>query len=148
VFREKYELRGRAQDGNARQYGRVKNIQDNEKMASYTVKDNNIRTNFEEEQLRKIFEGSYKKKPKKTKEMINEELKEYLREIERVNSDKIYMEQELKAGVCKYHIENKTKWSLTASYVQRVVSNFIAYESSRGLEYRLQEIYNICKVHI
>lgn len=147
LFRDKYKLRGRAEGGCARQYGKEKNIRDNEKMASYTVKDNNIRTNFEEEELRKIFEGSFKKEKKKSKDMITKELKEYLREVERDNKDKLYIEQELKAGVCRYHMINNTRWCLTAAYVQRVTSLFISYDSSRGFEDRIQEIYNICKVH-
>jgi len=77
VFRKKFKLRGRAKDGNARQYGKIKNIEDLEKLKSYTIKDGNYRSNMPEQDVAKYFETSFKKAEKKK---IYEEISEYLEE--------------------------------------------------------------------
>ena len=59
---EKYGLRGKASKGKARQYGKIKNIKDLEKLKSYTVKDGNYRSNLSPEEVQAYFEKSYKKK--------------------------------------------------------------------------------------
>ncbi len=41
VFKQKYKLRGRAQKGLCRQYGKVKEIENIQRMMAYTVKDGN-----------------------------------------------------------------------------------------------------------
>lgn len=51
IFIDKYKLRGKALKDKPRQYGRVKKIEDLSRMAAYTIKDKNIRTNMSEEQL-------------------------------------------------------------------------------------------------
>lgn len=55
VFKDKYKLRGRAVCGAPRQYGKVSQIRDIQKMARYTCKDKNIITNLEEEELDAIL---------------------------------------------------------------------------------------------
>lgn len=61
VFVKKYKLRGKAKDGNCRQYGKIKDIQDIDKLKSYTIKDNNYRSNLSEADVLRIFEQSHKK---------------------------------------------------------------------------------------
>lgn len=53
VFKDKFKLRGVAKDGKPRQYGRVKKIEDLTRMAAYTIKQDNVRTNMTEAQLAK-----------------------------------------------------------------------------------------------
>ncbi len=62
---EKFKLRGKAKDGKSRQYGKVKEIDNVEKMAAYTLKDGNIRTNMSEKDLEKYRSISYKKNEEK-----------------------------------------------------------------------------------
>ncbi len=62
---EKFKLRGKAKDGKSRQYGKVKDIESVDKMAAYTLKDGNIRTNMEEKDLEKYRSISYKKNEEK-----------------------------------------------------------------------------------
>jgi len=62
---EKFKLRGKAKDGKSRQYGKVKEIDNVEKMAAYTLKDGNIRTNMSENDLEKYRSISYKKNQEK-----------------------------------------------------------------------------------
>lgn len=55
VFKDKYGLRGRAISGAPRQYGKVSQIRDIQKIARYTCKDKNIITNIGEEELDAIL---------------------------------------------------------------------------------------------
>lgn len=65
IFKDKYKLKGKAYkiDGNGypRQYGKLKEIKDFEKMGSYTVKDGNIRTNMSQNVIDNFVEKSHKK---------------------------------------------------------------------------------------
>jgi len=47
VFIDKFKLRGKAIKDKPRQYGRVKKIEDFNRMCAYTIKDGNIRTNMD-----------------------------------------------------------------------------------------------------
>jgi len=64
IFIDKYKLRGKALKDKPRQYGRVKKIEDFNKMGSYTLKDGNIRTNMTEEQLADWKSRAFKLKEK------------------------------------------------------------------------------------
>lgn len=73
VFRKKYKLRGRATKGQARQYGKLTEIRDFERLKSYTLKEGNIRTNMSEEELASAKENSFSKNEKidKREKMVN-----------------------------------------------------------------------------
>lgn len=58
----KYNLRGKAGKDKTRQYGKIKAIKDLEKLKSYTIKDNNYRSNLSESEVNAYFEKSFKKK--------------------------------------------------------------------------------------
>jgi len=75
IFIDKYKLRGKALKDKPRQYGRVKRIQDLERMCAYTLKDNNIRSNMTEQQLDSYRNISFKKKELKE---FKEQLWEYV----------------------------------------------------------------------
>ncbi|AXQ65696.1 MAG: putative replicase [Cressdnaviricota sp.] len=75
IFRNKYQLRGRATKGCPRQYGKEKNIKDHEKMARYTCKDKNVRSNMTKEEIdevlgMKLEEVKNTKKKSKYEKMI------------------------------------------------------------------------------
>lgn len=55
VFKDKYKLRGRATNGAPRQYGKLKQINDIQKIARYTCKDKNVRTNLTDLELDDIL---------------------------------------------------------------------------------------------
>ena len=61
VFIERFKLRGRAAKGLPRQYGKVKAIDNHDKMAAYTLKDGNIRTNIPESRLDALRKVSFQK---------------------------------------------------------------------------------------
>jgi len=71
VFIDKLKLRGQARNGRPRQYGKVGDIDDFEKMLSYTVKDENIRSNLSDELINEAIDKSFKKQsPKLLKEKM------------------------------------------------------------------------------
>jgi len=61
VFKRKLALRGKALKNKPRQYGKIKDIKDYEKLGAYTVKDANIRTNFPQDEIDIFCQKSYKK---------------------------------------------------------------------------------------
>lgn len=75
VFITKYKLRGKASAGKARQYGKIKNIDDIEKLKSYTIKDGNYRSNMSEADVKSIFEKSHKKESIK---LLKEKVYDYI----------------------------------------------------------------------
>lgn len=68
-FIEKYKLRGSAREGIARQYGKIKKINDLEKLHQYMCKDicteNPIYTNYENDEIDAWAKKSFKKQSKK-----------------------------------------------------------------------------------
>lgn len=55
IFRKKYKLQGRATKGCPRQYGRMHNIKSQEKIAQYTCKDKNVRSNMTKEEIDEVL---------------------------------------------------------------------------------------------
>ena len=79
VFIDKLKLSGKATSGNPRQYGKVANIDDFDKMLSYTVKDSNIRSNLSDELLNDAIDKSFKKQqPKLLKDKMTKYVDDYL----------------------------------------------------------------------
>lgn len=60
-FKGRYNLSGRAYKNKAKQYGKVKDIRDLEKMETYTVKDKNVRSNYSDEEIKLLISKSYEK---------------------------------------------------------------------------------------
>lgn len=61
VFRKRYHLRGQAKKGLSRQYGKLRDIHDLERMGAYTVKDGNIRTNLSDSIIARWASLSFKR---------------------------------------------------------------------------------------
>lgn len=64
VFKDKFNLTGRATKGCPRQYGKVKNIENLERMKAYTVKSKNVISNMEQQELERIMEQSFEREDK------------------------------------------------------------------------------------
>lgn len=64
VFKDKFKLTGRATKGCPRQYGKVKQIENLERMKAYTVKSKNVISNMEQEELEHIIEESFEREDK------------------------------------------------------------------------------------
>ncbi len=71
VFKDKFKLSGRAGNGEGRQYGRVKAIEDIIRMKAYVMKDGNFRSNIPKDEQLELLSIAFKKDEKET------ELKEF-----------------------------------------------------------------------
>jgi len=60
-----FKLRADSKKGKRKQYGKINQIKDIEKLKSYTVKDGNYRSNLSSSQMAEIIERSFKKTKKK-----------------------------------------------------------------------------------
>jgi hypothetical protein len=82
VFKQKYNLRGRATKNLCRQYGKIKQIENIEKMMAYTVKDKNcdykMGAHLTKDDIKAAFDSSYKKED--NLEKLNKIMLEYINE--------------------------------------------------------------------
>lgn len=126
VFKDKFKLRGVAKDGNPRQYGRVKRIEDLERMAAYTIKDGNIRTNMSQKQL-----DTYKAITFKAKEQFTfeDELYQYLidNSINPDTGNKIISFQQIAVQVVHFIRNYKVKQYINRNKIDRYVRFYQMY---------------------
>lgn len=146
VFIDRFKLRGRASKGKPRQYGKVKHIENVEKMKQYTLKEADYVSNLSDEELKMLFEKSYKKAEEIDEQ---EELFKYLGKLQMLDgrpytiNNKVYVdgyEQEeyehnqyinycrLCKGVIMYYIKlRKSRRGLTKSSIEGIVRKYIMY---------------------
>ena len=112
IFRNKYKLRGRATKGCPRQYGKEKNIKNHEKMARYTCKDKNVRSNMTKEEIDEVL-GMKLEEVKNTKKASKyEKMKEYVEQLishdgyENTRDD-IMASETIKVAIISFMRENK-----------------------------------------
>lgn len=149
VFKDKYNLRGRATKGSPRQYGRVKTINNLEKMKAYTLKDNNFRTNMTEDQIQKYVEMAFKKNDQLT---LDENLLKDLYEIfhDYVEIDKDTNEEVMCPARGKeiYKIQRDcftgqvAKMSIYRIYQQNMEMDTIPYELLRRTIIDLMKVWD------
>jgi len=78
VFKRKYGLRGRAEKDKPRQYGKLREIHDMERMGAYTCKENNLRTNLTSKTIERWLKASFEQKEaEKWREKVFEALDEF-----------------------------------------------------------------------
>ena len=82
IFKDRYKLRGRAIKGSPRQYGKENHIRDIQKIARYSCKDKNVRTNLTEEELDDLL-GQKLEECKNTKGESMENIKKCMLYVER-----------------------------------------------------------------
>lgn len=148
VFKNKYNLRGRAVDGKPRQYGKVKEIENLEKMKAYTLKEGVYETNIPDEEIEMLYSMSKSKNEEADKE---DELMKYLddvpmkyheQECHGVNTDAGYYR--LCKAVVKFYIENnKSRKGLTKAGVQGIVRKFIMYHYKGSIDMKTDWVYRI-----
>ena len=118
IFKKRYNLRGQARNGLPRQYAKLKKIEDLSKMASYTIKSGNIKTNMPQDEVDKYFANSFKKEEKKK---LYQEVHEYL---ETTYTKKINLIYEVMEHT-KEHID--IKWRI----IRKIKLNIINYLRTR-----------------
>lgn len=120
IFRNKYNLRGQAIKDHPRQYGKIKQIHDLDKMAAYTLKDGNIRTNMEKNIIAQYIALSHRKAREKD---LREELFIFLKSK---NETDPYT---LRTFILQYFRDrsDKTKKSLTRNIVHSYLISYMLY---------------------
>lgn len=125
-FKDKLKLRGQARDGNPRQYGKVKKIEDIERMAAYTIKQGNIRTNMTESQLE-----TYKKITFTTKDEMayEDELYEYLSHTAIHDNHSPYVGQKLTSynGIALYVVKFVRKHKKKIYFNRNKLDKYVRY---------------------
>ena len=142
-LKKKYKLRGRAEKGKARQYGKIKEIEDLEKLLAYTVKDGNYRGNFSEDEIQKFVEKSFKKDDIK---QFKKQVLEHIEEINDIYRKKsfdgsiYYNDRKLKLQIIKYFREQNIEF--TKSKIQYIF-NYITQSSIKpNIRMTDEEIYD------
>lgn len=155
VFRKKLKLKGRwFKEGNEtfpRQYGKVSEIQDLEKMKSYTIKDGDFRSNMPEQDVQRYFENSHKKEQQnQLRDKCVEHLEEDTDDIEkfthsngRFQFEKDYIQYNVKYLELKIinYLRLNTDKHITKSFVKLIVQDFIKKTSHIDEESRDIFIY-------
>lgn len=127
VFIDKLKLKGQARNGTSRQYGKVKQIENLDRLKAYTVKDNNFRTNLTPKEIETICEQSFKKEQELD---LRDELMNYL--LHEQESRDAMMEQYDKwntiADIIKFFKTNKKyKPNLNRAIIDRWINYFVMY---------------------
>ncbi len=145
VFIDKYKLKGKASGGVGRQYGKVKNIENLERMQAYTIKDGNIRTNMTEKEIDALKEISFEKKGEHdhfnklmkfiTDSMTNHEYALLVDEIGDVSSIQKY--------IILFHIKEQSNRDVSRSTLDRCVRMWIMYHSGLSELERCNLIRNL-----
>ncbi len=134
-FIMKYKLRGNAKNGIGRQYGKIKNIKDLERLHSYMLKDqdlgNPIYTNYENDEIDKWAEKSFKKKNKKTYlEEFSEKITDRIHSSQRLTSDNLLgiKRSLLRPIVFDIHISTPgTTKAITISQINSIINYWIQF---------------------
>lgn len=146
VLRQKMKLRGRAIAGFCRQYGKVKHIRSLEKMKAYTMKDGNIVTNLDEEELIKLKAQSYKKENHITEfwkmvDYVNDNMKShtdgYINDIDEGKARRLVVEYMIINNDKEHNLKTPTR-----SQIDNVVKSYVMYRSGLTQDEKVNWIIN------
>lgn len=148
IFRKKYALQGRATKGCPRQYGRTHDIKSQQKMATYTCKDKNVRSNMTESEIEEVL-GMKLEEVKNTKKKSKyDEMEQYV--TKKLNNWHIRKDWEVsktsfstrtvKIIIIMYMKENKIM--LRRSTIETYYYYFIANSSNENYQEDACEIYD------
>lgn len=170
--REKYNLRGKAQKNLRKQYGRLKNIEDLEKLQTYMMKDQMTdlndekyakywRYNITDEDIEKFKKASFKKDNqtetcykcieyvKKNLNMIDEyqsvKIVKHLGDGMITYEDSIDYEQQVKLLMIQFHVEKDlriNKTTINNYYIEYIRSEFHKEGSTQTLTATTLKIYD------
>lgn len=136
----KYKLRGRATKDKPRQYGKLNQIKDIEKLKSYTIKDGNYRSNLSQEELDSYFMKSYKKKDNAdTIDLIVQDLDSFAVEIFH-NTSQRYFADVIKELIIRFCLKNDVK--ISRPFVNNTVTRYLAKTTKLTQDEKVKYIFN------
>ena len=158
VLKEKYKLNGSAKKGQTRQYGKIKNIKDIEKLKSYTLKDGDFRTNMDDEVIHSLVQNSYQKSSataaQENQTVIDTLLAGYeLLELTEVGTEpkkcwthliEINSRKYLRLRIIELLLELKVK-TLNKSRINKIAIDYLMQANEKGLtnNKKVQTIYDL-----
>lgn len=143
ILVKKYNLKGQARGGNARQYGLVHNVRDEFRMLSYTVKDGAFRTNMELELLQEYIEASFPKKK------CIDHIKAMMQSIVSANHHKLNDFNQLEVDIQKvefeilqYYIDHELMKSINKNQLKSLTIRYLMYFEKKVLkDILLKQLY-------
>jgi len=109
ILRKKFQLRGRATNGNPRQYGRVLGIKKPAKMIAYTLKQGCYITNIPDHELTEYKAMSYVKDTGDNDREIRDKMKDYLDKTYYSNHFKNVEDENLKKAIIHFLLKEKIR---------------------------------------
>lgn len=141
-FIDKYKLRGRAPAGQSRQYGKVKEIRNLQKMQAYTLKDGDYITNMDEEVIKELYKQSAKKVEKKNIYDICMENMKTVEKPGRFRPNCSYM-ADLKYEILRTHIKEDVRKDVSKLIMERYIRMFMMYHSDFSEDEKIRMLYDI-----
>ncbi len=140
VFIDKYKLRGQAKKDLPRQYGKVRDIEDLNKMASYTVKNEDFRVyNIDEEEINEIIENSFNKSDKI--KLLKDKMIIHVESALTKGGFVLYVEHEQIATIIiQFCFENNIE--VRRSLIDTYYYYFRQYSNKKELRYKPYQMYN------
>ena len=145
-LKDRLKLRGRAINGQPRQYGRVLGIKKPDKMIAYTLKQGVYQTTFTEEYLKDYKAMSYVKDTGDNDREIREKLRDFLDNTEFKGASKNIRDDDLKIGIIKFLLKEKIRIRTTSQidgyfrYMRQFSNNFYCVKTDPLYFYDL--LYN------
>lgn len=132
IFKKRFALRGRAIEGSPRQYGKVKHIDNLERMKAYTLKDGHFETNMTEDEILPLQKLA---KEENAENLFKAGLMQYLKANYSCAS---YDEASLYTCILEYHILKGEGRDPSRQAVQRYCRIFITYHSKFNNEQKIE----------
>ncbi len=132
IFKKRFALRGRATEGAPRQYGKVKHIENLERMKAYTLKDGHFETNLSEDEIPKLQQLA---KEEDKESVFKANLMKYLQAN---YTPTLYDSTDLYTCILEYFIAKGEGRDPSRAAVQRYCRIFITYFSSFSTEAKIQ----------
>jgi len=149
VFIDKYGLRGRALEGLPRQYGKVKNIENIQKMMCYTVKDGNLMTNMDPDTIEELIKQSFKKEDKRTEyEELYESLTEYAKGADITSTRFMWADgsNKIKEKIIEVIVFKDYRMDLTQMSVERMMRAWLRMTPVYEIHEKIKMFKKICCV--
>lgn len=145
-FIDKYKLRGQPKKDLPRQYGKVREIEELDKMASYTVKDEDFRViNIQQEEIDDMIDNAFNKTDKV--KLLKEKMIEFVEhKLIKGGMVKHAEHEEIMLHIIRFCFENKieVRRSLLDSYYY----HFRQFTTKKELQYSPIYMYNALYKHM
>ena len=141
-FKDDHKLNGKAHDGIPRQYGKVSEIKNLEKMQAYTLKDGCYVSNMDVEKIKELYSKST---PKKEKINIYDKCMNNMKTVPPPGylRDNWSYISDLKYEVLRTHIKEDVRKDVSKLIMERYIRMFLMYHSDFSEEEKIRLMMQI-----